>query len=206
MTSEDGLSELGKSKTPFPLHPLKLDFIPEVKSNDDWLISSEEDFKNISEIADRYVNYDFDGLTPFEIFSKIGFQINQDFQFFDQVGGCNTLAGQLRHNTRENRDCKLPTFLLALIQHKIHPQEAVDIVFMKTNISHPYARLKVDDDILVGHYKSPSRTSAVQISHFEMLDEGLKRSLERFDRTGHTHSFPPTLEGMQGMDELFKSV
>lgn len=119
----------------------KLD-LPFIISDERLAISTEDEYATASRIAHSYVTQSelVDG--PHEdTFKKIGTRVGENFQFLDQGGGCNTLAGQVQKLSIENRDCKLPTFILGLALAESQQQAKVEIIYLKSNIAHPYVRI-----------------------------------------------------------------
>ncbi len=182
----------------------KLDIPVTDSDSTDFIISSEENFDSAFKIAHAYSKDYVKSQLSVETFKKIGSQISQDFQFTDQGGGINTLAGQLSDNNTGNRDCKLPTFLLGLVWKELNPSNPPDIVFLNSNTAHPYVRLKIGGEAFFGHFVKPSGSG--KRSQFEFLDEAQTRDLANFIARERAAIFPVDSQAMKVIDELFLNV
>jgi hypothetical protein len=204
MPLEDKTEEINPTNKPQIGKFRKLD-IPILRSKpEDFVISTEQDFETAVKIAHAYSKDYTQSQPTVETFEQIGFQIGKDFQFTEQGPGCDTLAGQLRNNSIKNRDCKLPTFLLALAWKELKPDSSLDIIFVKSNITHPYVHLKMGGKNIFGHFTKPNPEADYQISQFELLDDENTKLLEKFMARDWTSSFSPDAQGMKAIDEFFR--
>lgn len=181
------------------LRKLDLGFIP---GDEIFTVSKKEDFDAALGMAHSYVE-NSKPLPTQDALLQIGIKIGEDFQFLDQGGGCNTISGQLKKPSIENRDCKLPTFILGLAWAELNPAANAEIIYLKSNIAHPYIRLESGGEVQFGHFTKPNPKENINKSEFQLLDETKKSQLENFRIEGRTSKFPLSLQGMQDMDELF---
>ena len=169
----------------------------------EFKISEEQDFVSIKKIAHAYAK-DYDSSSKsLESFKQLGSQIGKDFQFGDTGAGADTLSGQLSDNTVENRDCKLPTFLLAATWNEIQSADAAKITFLNNNLAHPYVEINTDGKKAFGHFTKPRPEEVSPKSQFELLGKNETSNLERFIENGRTTSFSIDSNGMAGIDEMF---
>ncbi len=169
-------------------------------------ISTEQDFNAVQKIAHAYSKDYPQGETQLDTFKKVGSQIGGDFQFFDKGVGANTLAGQIQNNTPENRDCKLPTFLLATTWNEIGKSDTANMVFLNSNLAHPYVEIECEGQKVFGHFTKPHPDDANPRSQFEMLGQKETADLLRFKSLGRTTSFDISPSGMAGIDEMFSRI
>lgn len=143
---------------------------------------------------------------PIETFKSLGTQIGHDLQFLDKGGGCDTLAGQLQDNRIQNRDCKLPTLLLALAWNDTSPETSANIVFTKQNPAHPYVHTFIKNMNIFGHFTKPRPNDPNSKSQFELLDRKETEELVNFISRDRTITFGANLEGMREIDKLFITI
>lgn len=112
----------------------------------------------------------------------------------------------MRENTAKNRDCKLPTFLLALAFKELGLDRASDIIFLKSNPAHPFVRVSIGGETFFGHFTKPDPKDASQISEFEFLGDERTKELKNFISRDRAVIFSADVQGMKAMDELFVEI
>jgi hypothetical protein len=175
-------------------------------SNKELKISTEQDFDFVQKTAHAYAK-DYEARqNNLDSFKKVGKQIGIDFQFRDKGAGANTIAGQIEKNTIENRDCKLPTFLLAVAWKEISGVDNTEIFFLNSQLSHPYVETECEGQKVFGHYTKPRIDDVNPTSQFELLGQKETADLLRFKSLGRTTSFDISPSGMAGIDEMFSRI
>lgn len=158
-------------------------------------ISAEHHFQQATELTNKY---QLDDQLPLEgNVNQIGQNIARDFPFQNQRLGCNSLAGQLDNMDLENRDCKLPTFLLALSLSLLYPDADVKILLDRLSPFHPFVSFKIGDQQIIGDYLLGTDKGTIV---FHAPKDSTQMSIPRTDRQVFVL---PNLEGMKIIDEAF---